>query len=88
VAVVVSIAIAMTVSVFGTMTFMFSGWDVSGLPQWSTGFVYWPAFIGLAVGGVLMAPWGAKLSHRIPPDKLKKYFAVFLCVIAAHMLWP
>ncbi|OGT43056.1 MAG: hypothetical protein A3F13_06340 [Gammaproteobacteria bacterium RIFCSPHIGHO2_12_FULL_40_19] len=87
VAVVVSVAIAMTVSVLGTITFMLSGLDASGLPHWSTGFVYWPAFIGLAVGGVLMAPLGAKLSHRIPAETLKKCFAVFLLVIAAHMLW-
>ena len=88
VAVVVSVAIAMTVSILGTITFIFTGMNAAGLPHWSTGFVYWPAFIGLAVGGVLMAPWGAKLSHRISSDKLKKFFAVFLLVIAARMLWP
>ena len=87
VAIVVSIAIAMTVSVLGTITFMLSGLNASGLPHWSTGFVYWPAFIGLTFGGVLMAPWGAKLSHRISSDKLKKFFALFLLVIAARMLW-
>lgn len=88
VAVVVSVAIAMTVSVLGTLTFMWTGFDLSGLPHWSTGFVYWPAFVGLTLGGVLMAPWGAKLSHRIASDKLKKYFAIFLFIIAANMLWP
>lgn len=88
VAVVVSVAIAMTVSVLGTITFALTGFDTPGLPQWSTGYIYWPAFLGLAMGGVLMAPVGAKLSHRISSDKLKIFFALFLFVIAGHMLWP
>lgn len=87
VAVVVSVAIAMTVSVIGTITFMLSGLDVAGLPAWCTGFVYWPAWIGLAIGGVFIAPLGAKISHHISAEKLKICFGLFLLVIAAKMLW-
>lgn len=87
VAVVVSVAIAMTVSVLGTATFMMTGLHASGLPPWSTGYVYWPALIGLAIGGVFMAPIGATWSHRIPARRLKQYFAAFLFAIGVHMLW-
>lgn len=86
VAVVVSIAIALTVSVIGTATFMFTGLYATHLPKWSTGYIYWPAFLGLTVGGVIMAPLGAKISHRISQEKLKIYFAIFLCIIAVKML--
>lgn len=87
IAVVVSIAIAMTVSVIGTTTFVLSGLTASGLPAWCTGFVYWPAWIGLATGGVFIAPLGAKISHHISAEKLKLCFALFLVVIAIKMLW-
>jgi uncharacterized membrane protein YfcA len=88
VAVVVSVAIAMTVSVVGTMTFIASGLNAVGLPDWCTGFVYWPAWVGLATGGVFVAPLGAKISHHISAEKLKVCFAVFLMIVAIKMLWP
>lgn len=86
-AVVVSVAIAMTVSVLGSATFMLTGLHEAGLPHWSTGYVYWPAWIGLSAGGVFVAPLGAKLSHRISARKLKVCFAMFLVVVATKMLW-
>lgn len=88
VAVVVSIAIAMTVSIVGAVTFMLTGMHAVGLPSWSTGYVYWPAWIGLSVGGIFIAPLGARLSHRMSAEKLKLYFAIFLFFVAAKMLWP
>jgi uncharacterized membrane protein YfcA len=87
VAVVVSVAIAMTVSVLGAATFMLTGLDAVGLPHFSTGYVYWPAWLGLSIGGVFIAPLGAKLSHRISARKLKVCFAMFLVVVATKMLW-
>lgn len=87
VAVIVSIAIAATVSILGTATFIFTGWDVAGLPKWSTGYIYWPAWLGLAVGGVFVAPLGAKISHLISARKLKVSFAIFLIFVSAKMLW-
>ncbi|MCX7120645.1 MAG: sulfite exporter TauE/SafE family protein [Gammaproteobacteria bacterium] len=86
-AVVVSVAIAMTVSVLGTLTFIFTGMHVTGLPHWSTGYIYWPAWLGLSIGGVFVAPLGAKLSHRVSARKLKVCFALFLFCISAKMLW-
>ena len=71
IAVVVSVSIAMTVSVLGAATFMLTGMHAIGLPHWSIGYVYWPAWIGLAMGGVFVAPLGAKISHRIAAEKLK-----------------
>lgn len=88
VAVVVSIAIAMTVSIIGTTTFILTGMHATGLPRFSLGYVYWPAWIGLAVGGIFVAPLGAKISHHISARKLKIFFAIFLFCVAAQMLWP
>lgn len=86
-ALVVSVSIAMTVAVVGAIAYMITGLDANGLPQWSTGFVYWPAFAGLAIGGILMAPYGAKVSHHITQEKVKILFVLFLLIVSAHMLF-
>lgn len=88
VAVVVSVAIAMTVSILGTITYMFTGLHALSLPTWSTGYIYWPAWIGIVLGGLISAPLGAKLSYRISDQKLKRYFAIFLIFVGIDMLWP
>lgn len=86
-AVVVSIAIAMTVSVVGTITFYVTGSQVTDLPSGSLGYIYLPAWIGLTFGGICVAPLAVRLSHRIAATKLRVCFAGFLCVVAAKMLW-
>ena len=86
-AVSASIAFAATCAVIGTMTYIFTGMHASGLPHWTTGYVLWPAWFGLSIGGVFMAPIGAKISHHISEHHLKIYFAIFLVVISIHMLW-
>lgn len=85
-AVVVSVAIAMTVSIVGAITFYLTGMHASGLPHWSLGYIYLPAWLGLAIGGICIAPLGAKISHRIAAEKLKLSFALFLFVVAIKML--
>ena len=85
-AVVVSVSFAVTVAVLGSITFMIVGLHSVGLPKWSTGYVYWPAWVGLTLGGVLMAPLGARLSHFLSPEKLKLFFSLFLIAVGVHML--
>ena len=49
------------------------------------GSVHLPALIGLGLGGVIGAPFGARLAARLPGDALKKGFAVLLLVLAAAL---
>lgn len=52
----------------------------------SLGYVIWPAVLCLAAGSIITAPLGAKLAHKLPTEKLKKYFAVFLLFLSVQML--
>jgi uncharacterized membrane protein YfcA len=56
------------------------------LPQYSVGYVYLPAAIGVAVASVLSAPYGMRLAHRISGLALKRVFAVFLIAVAVTLL--
>jgi uncharacterized membrane protein YfcA len=85
-AVGVSTAVSLTVAVIGTLGFMATGWHAPGLPHWSTGYVYWPAVLGVVVASPIFANLGAMLCYRLPVPLLRKIFAVFLLLIGIQML--
>jgi uncharacterized membrane protein YfcA len=58
----------------------------SDLGNITLGYIVWPAVLSLAAGSVLTAPLGAKLAHKLPTEKLKKYFAIFLLFLSVQML--
>lgn len=81
-----SAACGLPIAVAGTIGFIIAGWNAAQLPTWSTGYIYWPAFAGIALASVLFAPLGAKLAHTLPADKLKRFFALFLAALGLRML--
>lgn len=85
-AVATSAACGLPIAVAGTLGFIVMGWNAPALPAWSTGYIYWPAFAGIAAASVLFAPLGAKLAHTLPAEKLKRYFAIFLAFLGIRML--
>lgn len=80
-------ACGLPVAITGAISFMIMGSPTQTSLAWSTGYIYWPAFLGIASLTVFVAPIFAKLSHRLPAQKLKKIFALFLLVTAAKMLF-
>ncbi|MCL5668809.1 MAG: sulfite exporter TauE/SafE family protein [Gammaproteobacteria bacterium] len=85
-AVATSSACGLPIAVAGALGFIVAGWNETQLPAWSTGYIYWPAFAGIAAASVLFAPLGAKLAHTLPAEKLKRYFAIFLAFLGIRML--
>lgn len=58
----------------------------SNLPDYTLGYIYWPAAVAVAIASVLTAPQGARLAHHLPPLRLRQVFAGFLLLIAGLML--
>lgn len=81
-----SAAVGFCIALAGSFGYIISGLGVATLPQYSFGYVYLPAFVGLVSMSVLTAPIGAKLTHTLPVSKLKKIFALLLLTLGAHML--
>ena len=79
-------ALGFPVSLFGSLGYIVNGWDAPGRPEWSLGFVYLPACIGIALISTLTAPFGARLSQRLPVPLLKKIFACLLFVLATKLV--
>lgn len=86
-AVAIASACGLPIAIAGTVSYMFLGLQADDLPEWSLGYVYLPSFFAVSLGGVLTAPIGAKLAHKLPAKQLKRYFSVLIFLIAAKMIW-
>jgi uncharacterized membrane protein YfcA len=78
-------AVGIPVAVIGTIGFIVSGWRVESLPALSLGFVFLPALVGLVIGSVATARFGARAAHKLPVPILKRVFAGLLIVLATKM---
>jgi uncharacterized membrane protein YfcA len=81
-----SSALGFPIAVAGTVGYIVSGLKTSGLPEYSLGFVYLPAFVGVVAISFMMAPVGARLAHKLPVKQLKRAFGGFLALLASKML--
>ena len=85
-AVATSAACGLPIAIAGTVGFIVTGFDQTNLPTYSSGFVYWPAVIGITSSSVLFAPVGAKFAHKISATLLSRLFAVFLLIVGLNVL--
>ncbi len=81
-----SAAIGFPIAAAGALGYIANGWALDDLPPYSLGFVYLPALAGLVGASVLVAPFGARLAHRLPVAKLKTVFALLLFTLGTRML--
>lgn len=86
-AVATSAACGLAIAIAGGAAYITAGRHAAALPAYSWGYVYGPAFAGIALASVASAPLGARLAHALPTQALKKVFAVFLSLLAIWMLW-
>ena len=82
-----SAAIGFPIAAAGAAGYVANGWALGTLPAYSLGFVYLPALAGLVAASVLTAPFGARLAHRLPVARLKKFFALLLYALGTRMLF-
>lgn len=82
-----SIACGLSVGVVATLSFMVTGWFSMVHVPMSTGYIYWPAFFGIALTSTMFAPLGALMAHKLPKEFLKRFFGVFLLLMAFDMLF-
>lgn len=74
------------IALAATITNIVTGWNHPDLPEWSTGFVYWPAVLGIAIASMPCARIGAKLAHSLNTKLLKRLFAILLFVVGIRFL--
>ena len=85
-AVATSAACGLPIAIAGAFGFILSGWNVPQLPEWSTGYLYWPAWLGIVLASSLTAGLGARLAHKLPATRLRQLFALLLMGMGLKML--
>lgn len=81
-----SAAIGFPVAIGGTIGYIVTGMNATGLPQYSLGFVYLPALFWIVLTSMFAASLGAKATHHMKIGVLRKLFALLLLVLATKLL--
>jgi len=77
----------LTVAVFGVSGYIMAGWNNVNLPEYSLGYVYLPALLGMIITSSVFAPLGVKWATKLPVRTLKKAFVLFLMIVAIKMIF-
>ena len=85
-AVATSSACGLPIAIASALSFIWLGWDKPALPEWSLGFVYLPALVGIAIPSMYFARVGARLAHKLSPRLLKRLFALLLFSVGLSFL--
>ncbi|WP_341366183.1 sulfite exporter TauE/SafE family protein [Yoonia sp. BS5-3] len=72
------------IAVPSVFAFLFA--DVTGAPPLTFGSVNLIAFGLVVISTMITAPWGAALAHRMDAAPLKRFFGIFLILVALNML--
>jgi len=86
VAVAISTAAGVLIALVGSVAYMITGANEIHVLHWTTGFIYWPAFFGIALVSPIFATIGASWSNRLPVDMLRKLFAFFILLAAIKLI--
>ncbi len=81
-----SSAVGFPIAVAGTFGYILGGLNLQDLPFGNIGYVNILAFVCISFASFLTAPFGVKLSHKLPIKVLKRVFAIFLVFVATNML--
>ncbi len=82
-----SSACGLPIAAAGALTFMFTGLGHADLPAGSTGYLYWPAFFGVAIFSIPAARIGARLAHHLPPERLRQLFALVMLIVGITLIF-
>jgi uncharacterized membrane protein YfcA len=74
------------IAVPSVLGFLFIGGATEGRPPYTVGQVNLIAFVVIVAMTMITTPWGVKLAHAMDPKPLKRFFAVFIMIMAVNML--
>ena len=69
----------------GMFSFILGGLGNPGMPEYSLGYIYLPAVVGITATSFFTSKLGANATAKLPVTILKKGFALLLIAIAINM---
>ena len=85
-AVATSPGFGLMISIPGFITFLLTGWDVTGKPPYTIGYVNLPAVALIVATTMLTVPLGVRMAHALSPKQLRIVFAFTILILAGNML--
>ena len=86
-----SAALGFFIAIAGTLGYLINGeFNVASTEfvTYTWGYIYLPAVLLVSIPSYFTAPLGAKLTQRLPINRLKKIFGVLLIVLSLKMFTP
>jgi len=80
-------ACGIPIALFGSLTFAILGLENSDLPNYSIGYIYLPALIGISASSIFTASIGATIAHSISDKMLSMLFSLMMITISMYMLF-
>ncbi|QGG79108.1 TSUP family transporter [Litorivicinus lipolyticus] len=81
-----SAAGGLPIALMGAGTYLVAGWGTPGLPEWSWGYIYLPAFASIVLLSIPFAQLGANVASALSSRMIKRIFAGFLLVVGAVLM--
>lgn len=81
-----SAACGLPIAMAGALANIWTGWNNPLLPEYSLGFIYLPAMLGIILTSIFFARIGANLAHRLDSMLLKRIFAVVLLIVGLRFI--
>lgn len=78
-------ALIPAIAIFGAVGYTLAGLHATGLPPYTFGYIYEPAFFGLTIGTFFGVPIGKRLVTKLSDSTLSKYYLLFLVAIIVTM---
>jgi len=78
-------AFGLFIAVPATLGFVISGWDVTGRPFGSLGYVNGLGFALITIAAWPLVPLGSKLAHKMDATLLRRVFGICLALVAVNM---
>lgn len=80
-------ALGLVISIPALAGYMIIGWDKTGLPPLSLGYISLPAAAIIVPATVMFAPLGVKFAHSVSVTRLRVVFACFMMFVAVNMIY-
>jgi uncharacterized membrane protein YfcA len=82
-----AVALTPAVAVTGAVMYIFTGLHAHHLPEYSLGYLNFPAFVGVSLGSLCGVPLGLKIGSKLPDGLKAKIYRGFLVLILLSMLF-
>ena len=85
-AVATSTVMVVGMGLFGSLTYVSTGYAATRAVPWTIGYVHLLALIFIVLSSIFTARWGAALAARINPRGLKRLFALMLLAVGVKFV--